>query len=229
MAIFPTLELEKTLQVNDRTRLSGVKTYTVAEAAISLIEIEPDSGAGFFDVTSTKYLDWEYSTDGTKTITLRVTTDGSPVTSSKTLEVLSVADDKLFSADNELLSYEPNILSWTREGRNSFLDVHRASQDRILKFLDQNGFWDENGDPLTKADIINIDEFQDWSKFMTLRLIFEGLSNAIDDIFHEKAVRYRKMELEARDRAKYRVDLNNDGDVDDDEGFDFRSIQLSKL
>ena len=72
-------------------------------------------------------------------------------------------------------------------------------------------------------------EGEDWSKFMTLRLIFEGLSNAIDDIFHEKAVRYRKMELEARDRAKYRVDLNNDGDVDDDEGFDFRSIQLSKL
>lgn len=228
--IFPVLELEKTVQVNDRTRLDARKVYlTPDEAAITLVEIQPSASDVFYDVTSKKYLDWQYSTDGTAAVVVRVTTDGSPTTFSKNIEVQSEVDDKLFSSDSELLPYEPSILQWTREGRNSFLDVHRASQERILKYLDENRFWDEDGKPLTKEDVIDIEEFKDWSKFMTLRLIFEGLSNATDDIFHQKALRYRKMELEARDRAKMRVDLNNDGTVDDDEWHDFRSIELSKL
>jgi len=228
--IFPVLKIEKTVQVDDRTRLDARKTYiTPDEAAITLIEIEPESGAGFFDVTSAKYLDYQYSTEGDKAISLRVTTDGSPELSTKTLPVQTEADDKLFSSDSEIIPYEPNILDWTKEGRNSFLDVHRASQERILKYLDENRFWDKDGNALTKEDVIIIEEFKDWSKFMTLRLIFEGLSNATDDIFHEKALRYRQMELEARDRAKYRVDLNNDATVDANEALDFRSIEIHRV
>lgn len=213
--IFPTLELEQTLQVDDRTRLSAEKSYiTPDENAITLIEIEPEAGSGFIDVTSSRYLDWQYSTDGSKSVTVRVTTDGSPVTFSRTLPVLSVADDRLFSSDSELLPYEPNLLEWVREGRNSFLDVHRAAQDRILSWLDENRIWDEQGNRLTKEDITDLEEVNDWSKFMTLRLIFEGLSNAVDDIFHEKALRYMEMESKARNRAALRLDRDNDGETD---------------
>ena len=213
--IFPTLELEQTLQVDDRTRLSAEKSYiTPDENAITLIEIEPEAGSGFIDVTSSRYLDWQYSTDGSKLVTVRVTTDGSPVTFSRTLPVLSVADDRLFSSDSELLPYEPNLLEWVREGRNSFLDVHRAAQDRILSWLDENRIWDEQGNRLTKEDITDLEEVNDWSKFMTLRLIFEGLSNAVDDIFHEKALRYMEMESKARNRAALRLDRENDGETD---------------
>lgn len=213
--IFPTLELEQTLQVDDRTRLSAEKSYiTPDENAITLIEIEPEAGSGFIDVTSSRYLDWQYSTDGSKLVTVRVTTDGSPVTFSRTLPVLSVADDRLFSSDSELLPYEPNLLEWVREGRNSFLDVHRAAQDRILSWLDENRIWDEQGNRLTKEDITDLEEVNDWSKFMTLRLIFEGLSNAVDDIFHEKALRYMEMESKARNRAALRLDRDNDGETD---------------
>ena len=49
---------------------------------------------------------------------------------------------------------------------------------------------------------------------MTLRLIFEGLSNALDDIFHEKALRYMEMESKARNRAALRLDRDNDGETD---------------
>lgn len=213
--IFPTLELEQTLQVDDRTRLDATKSYiTPDENAITLIEIEPEAGSGFIDVTSSRYLDWQYSTDGSKSVTVRITTDGAPVTFSKTLPVLSVADDRLFSSDSELLPYEPNLLEWVREGRNSFLDVHRAAQDRILSWLDENRIWDEQGDRLTKEDITDLEEVNDWSKFMTLRLIFEGLSNALDDIFHEKALRYMEMESKARNRAALRLDRDNDGETD---------------
>ena len=155
--IFPTLEIEQTVQMDDRTRLDATTSYiTPGENAITLVEIEPEAGSGFIDVTSSRYLDWQYSTDGSKSVTVRITTDGAPVTFSKTLPVLSVADDKLFSSDSELLPYEPNLLEWVREGRNSFLDVHRAAQDRILSWLDENRIWDEQGNRLTKEDITDL-------------------------------------------------------------------------
>lgn len=215
MAIFGNLELEETVQVDDKTRLDAQKTFiTPDEAAITLVEIEPEASAGFIDVTSNQYLDWQYSTDGSKTVTLRVTTDGSPESFTKTLTIITAVDDKLFSSDAELIPFEPNLLDYVKEGRNSFLDVHRVSQSLILDWLDRQKIWDVNGDRLTVDAIVDIQEVKVWSKFLTLRLIFEGLSNAIDDIFFEKAERYKDMEKVARERAALRLDLDGDGEED---------------
>lgn len=213
--IFPVLELESVVQVNDKTRLDARKTYvTAGEAAVTLTEIDPGDGSGFVDVTATQYLDYQYATEGDKTIQLRVTTDGAPELLTKTLSILSAADDKLFSTDAELLPYENDILSYVRSGRNSFLDVHRAAQDRIVTWLDEHRIWDTQGNRLTKDNIIDIEEVNDWSKFMTLRLIFEQLSNSVDDIFSVKSSKYKAMEVEARNRASLRLDRDNDGEQD---------------
>ena len=59
MAIFPHIELEDIVQVNDRTRLSAIKSFVSKdEAAVTLVEIEPESGSGFIDVTGAKQADW---------------------------------------------------------------------------------------------------------------------------------------------------------------------------
>jgi hypothetical protein len=121
------------------------------------------------------------------------------------------------------MPYEPELLNWVRAGRNSFLDVHRASQDRILTYLDEKRIWDTNGDRLTLDAITDVVEVKDWSKFMTLRLIFEGISNATDDVFHEKALRYKALEVEARNRAALRLDRDGDGETDVTK-LDMRSI-----
>lgn len=215
MAIFPHLEIESFVQVNDRTRLSGLKSFVSAdEAAISLLEIRPTTAGSFIDVTADKYLDWAYSTDGTETVAVRVTTDGAPVTYTKDIEILTELDDHLFSTDAELVPHEPNILNFVRAGRNSFIDVHRTAQDRILTELDERKIWDINGDRLTKEDIVDIEEVNDWSKYLTLRLIFEGLSNATDDIYSQKAQKYRSMEQSASERASLRLDRDGDGNTD---------------
>lgn len=228
--IFPVLELEEIVQVNDRTRLDARKSYlSPDEAAITLVEIQPSATDSFIDVTNTKYLDWQYSTDGAVAVVVRITTDGVPVTASLDIPVISVADDKLFSSDSQIVPYEPDLLNYVKEGRNSFLDVHRISQDRILKWLDENKFWDVDGNPLDKDDIINISEVNDWSKFWTLTYIFEGLSNAIDDIFHTKSLRYKDMMITARERAVLRVDTNNDSSVDTGEQLDLRSIEILRV
>jgi len=161
-------------------------------------------------------------------VTVRVTTDGAPVTFSKDIEVITPEDDELFSSDQDILAYEPNILEWVKEGRNSFLDVHRESQIEIFKWLDNNGYHNTDGTPLDKSNVISISEFSDWSKFMTIKIIFEGLSNATDDIFHEKALRYREREYTSRDRSIIRIDKDGDGDADQSEAIDLRSIRLIK-
>jgi len=229
MAIFGKLQLEKTVQVDDKTRLDATKSFDSDGNTFTLVEIEPISGNGFVDVTNNKYLDWSYSTDGTVTVSVRITTgSGGPDTFTKDIEVISEADDKLFSNDQDIMVYEPNILKWIKEGRNSFLDVHREAQIEIFKFLDNNGYHKIDGAPITKANISDIAEFADWSKFMVLKIIFEGLSNATDDIFHEKALRYKDREYTSRDRAIIRVDLDEDGNADVQENIDLRSITMNR-
>jgi hypothetical protein len=227
MAIFSNLEIEPILQQNDKSRLDARKSFVSSgEAAITLVEIQPESSEIFYDVTSDLYLDWQFSTTGTKNVVVRITTDGAPETYTEDLEVIDAATDKLFSNDANIVSNEPDILNYVREGRNSFLDLHRVAQNEILDWLDEHRIWDENDDRLTKAAITDIIEVQDWSKYLTLKLIFEGLSNATDDIFHEKALRYKNRMESARNRGSLRLDI--DGDAVADGRRDLRSFRMSR-
>lgn len=227
MAIFPSLILEPVVQVDDKTRLDGTKSFiTSNEAAITLVEIEPISGNGFIDVSSTKYLDWQYPTDGTATVSIRITTDGAPITVTKTLEVLTEADDNLFSNDSDLMLHEHDILRYVPSGRNSFLNVHRRAQDRIVEWLAERGIYDSDGDKLTKTNIVDIDEVRQWSTFMALRFIYSDLSNAIDDVFDQKAKDYETLESRARNRSQYRFDFDGDGTVEDGEALTVSSSTM---
>lgn len=213
--IFPNLELESVVQVKDRTRLNGTKTFVSKdEEAITVVEIEPETGNGYIDVTGTTskdwYLDWEYATDGSKTVSVRVTTDGAPTVKTYEIEVIDVDDDKLFSNDQDLKTHETDILKWIQPGRNTYLDVHRRAQTLIFSYLDEKGITDQDGNKLTKAAVIDISEVKEWSTFLTLKLIFEGISNSTDDVFRFKAIEYAKKEYEARNRAVFRFDLNGD-------------------
>lgn len=213
--LFPELKHEKIVQVYDKTRLDASKSFvTVDEVALTLYEIEPDTGAGFIDATSTKYLDYVYSSDGVKTVTLRVDNGTGLVSRTFSLEVVTEENDKLFSEDADLVSHEPDILNYVSEGRNSYKNIHRSVQSRIIDWLDEHRFTNTDGSKLTKANIFDIEEVRHWSKYMVLADIFEGLSNAIDDIFRNKADKYMDLAESARNRAQLRLDLDGDGDVD---------------
>lgn len=213
--IFPILELESQVQTNDKTRLDASKTFiSPDEAAITLVEIEPEASAGFIDVTSNRYLDWLYTTDGTKSVTVRVTTDGTPVTFSKDLESLLPENDILFSTDDDLLAHEDDILRYVRSGRSSFIDKHRLSKKRIVRWLSEQRIYDNDGNNLTDAAIMDVEEVNEWSKFYTLYIIFNSLSNAIDDIFAQKASLYQSLAKDAQSRSAIRLDRNGDGNED---------------
>jgi len=216
MSIFPSLVVESTVQADDKTRLDGTKSFISSdEAAITLIRIDPETNSNWVTVTSDQYLDWAFSSAGSKTVTIEITTDGSPVTSTGTVLVVTSATDALFSTDAELIEHEGNVLDYVRAGRNSFIDKHRLAQDRILTWLDENRIWDTDGDKLTKAAILNNEEVNDWSKFLVLKMIFEEIRNSPDDIFSDKMAKYTSMMEAARNRGALRIDFDNSGVIDD--------------
>lgn len=227
MAIFPVIESEDTVQLNDKTRIDATKSFaTQDESSINVVKIKASSGEDFISISSTTssdwYLDWQYSASGTHTITVLVEAGAASASAqfTKTISAVTAASDNLYSNDNDLRVHEPDILQYVPDGRSSFLNIHRRAQELMIDWLNRQGFVDDNANPLTKSAVITTSEVREWSTFLTLKLIFEGLSNAIDDIFAAKAKRYHRKMTESRKRALVRLDLNGDGTQDDLEGLD---------
>jgi len=219
--IFPHLEIEPLIQVGDRTRLSALKSFvTQDEAAIDLVQIRPTALASFITVTADKFLDWSFSASGAVTVTARVTASGASAEISTAITVVTVASDSLFSTDADIKLHEPDILQWTSPGKNSFLNIHRRAQKLIIEELRREGYTDTSGDPYTKAAFLDVEEVKQWSTMWVLQLIFEGVSNATDDVFHEKAVRYSALRQSWGKTLFLRLDADGDGAADDGEGVD---------
>ena len=142
------------------------------------------------------------------------------------INAYSDAGDYLYSSDTDLIAHEPDIMRWVTDGRSSFKNVHRRSQKLIIAWLDEKGFVNTFNEKYKKRDIIDIEELRQLSIFMTLRLIFQGLSNAIDDIFDRKSKIYELYEESARNRSVIRLDIDKDGIADQGETLSISSGSL---
>lgn len=231
MAIFGVLESDPIVQVNDKVRLKAMRSFiSKDEAAITLVEIEPAAGSGFIDVTGTLsddwYLDWSYATDGTAVASLRITTDGAPVTVTLDVTVVTEADDALLSTDADLLRYETEIMDLLPDGYSSFNYVHRKAQESILDWLWEEGYRATSNDKITADLLLNKDEFRKWSTGLTLSYIFNDNSNSIDDKFREKSLNYNSIAVDARKTAVITYDFNKDGEITDGEFIRPQSLDI---
>ena len=238
--IFPSIDVENIIQVNDRFRISASKSYiSKGENPIVKVEIEPHTGDGFIDVSGTSplvaknwFTDWQYSTSGTKTISVRVTTDTTPtstpvvVTVTKDVLVLTAAEDLLFSSDDNLKAEESDIIKYLPDGKNSFKYVHRKSQDDILEWLYTNGYRNTDGTRITKTEVLDTAELKYWSIYSTLKLIFRDLVNSTNDIFDQKAREYENLEHTWRHKYQLKIDVDKSGDLGEYEGFNLTTRDL---
>lgn len=210
---------QKKVQISEKVRIDVSKTFAFSGRTISTIVVKPvHDGIPSYDVTSAGFLDIAYDSAGEKTIHVTLTLDnGDTIALAKAITVVSEATENLFSSDAELISHEPDILNYLPEAYCDYRYVHRLAQDRILAVLDERGVTDNDGNRIVAADVKDIEECNDWSKFLALQYVFESLSNSIDDIFHEKAMRYRLMVKEASNRAFLRLDYDGDGTLESTE------------
>jgi len=213
MNLFPVLKFEPVIQVNDKTRFDASKSYSSGGAdPIDLFEI--DVGTGWLDISSSQFLDWQFENDGSQLIKLRVSNDDLTVEAEATITVISKEDDNLFSEDYMLEVYEPEIFRYLRAGRVSYLDAHRRVQGLILDWLDANRFWRNDGTRYASSDLVDIKDFKEWSCYWVLQIIFEGLSDKVDDKFSSKSRHYSKLADSARDRGTFRLDRDKNGTIE---------------
>ena len=213
--IFPIIRTDSIVQVGDKIRIDASASFiSPDESAITLLEIEAEDSDGFLDVTAERSMDWIYSTSGDKVVTLRITTDGSPVTKTFTVSALSGVEDRLFSNDKDLIGHEADIYTLLPKGYSSFNHVHRSAQSIIIDSFTQRGIYKSAGVPINKENIFNIEEVRQWSKFLVLSMILMNASNEVSDYFSQKAQMYKSLAEKSATRALITFDIDEDGIAD---------------
>jgi hypothetical protein len=227
--IFPVVHLDSTSQVNEKIRIDCSQSFvSKGSVAITKLEIEAEASAGYVDVFNADadewYLDWVYTTAGTKTVSVKITA-GTTTTVTQTIEVVSVASDALFSSDNALKAVEPDIMKWLPAGKSTWNFAHRRAQEIILNTLYKNRIYTNDGAKLTKAEVLDVSEVSDWSTYLVLSMIFNGISNAVDDVFSRKSEMYSEKSQKAMNLAfnVLKLDYDKSGTLTSSEKVDLRS------
>jgi hypothetical protein len=217
--------METVLQVEDKTRISASRSFVTNDGNITDVLIKPEGSESFISVFNSDpekwYLEWAYITDGMKTVEVQIDTD-APSSRVRTydLNVLSKDDDTLFSGDSDLIPYEPDVLKYLPKGKNTYLYAHRKAQEIIIAYLDEQRIWNQDKSRITKEQIAAITnneirkQFEEWSTFQTLLIIFESIQVSNEDIFQEKKINYMNLRNAARNRAALRLDLDGDEELE---------------
>jgi hypothetical protein len=174
--IFINCKNEELVQVNDKTRIDIGSSF-VSGDAITDISIKPESSEPFISVFNSNqdkwFLDWAYSTDGEKTISVEATDGINTVSQDFKIKIISVEDDNLYSTDAQLFNIESELRKdiYIPRGRNTFTNSHREAQSRILSYLDRKRIWNDDGSPITKTQLNLDDDLSKWSLYETAYII----------------------------------------------------------
>lgn len=242
MSLFPIIDCDSIVQVDDKFRIDASKSYkNPNESAISAVEIEPHTGLGFINITGdlTKpnpelrwFLDYQYSSAGAKVVSLKITAGVSIVTVTKTVTVVTAATDNLFSTDDLIKEIQEDVYKLLPPGKATFKYKHRAAQNYILDWLWNNGYYKTVGtgiEPYVAADILDIEFISDWSAYVTLRMIYESAFSQVADIFKAKADDFKNKEERAREKFILRLDTDDSGDIQSNEGIQVTSRRLIRV
>jgi hypothetical protein len=228
--IFINCITEELVQVNDKTRIDVSRSF-VSGSGITDIEIKPEDAEDFISVYNLDqdkwFLDWSYSTDGVKTISVRATDGTSTIVQTFSLPIISESDDNLYSNDSQMFTLESELKRYIPPGRNSFKNVHREAQSRILSYLDRKRIWNDNGDPYTKTQLNLHNDLQKWSLYEAILIIYSDLFVSVGDKFAEKINEYKSLRNIERDRGSLRIDKDNSGIID--QGSEFQELKTFRL
>jgi len=139
----------------------------------------------------------------------------------------------VFSDDNDLIAEMRNIDEFRFASDPSFIAYHVAARNEIIQTLRNGGHTtqvlNENLKDLTKWDILIPDQIRAASKFLTLSKIMFDVSSNIEDKYYQRFKDYRGMHAESFKLYLQALDTDDDGEVDDFEENNFRSVEFIKV
>lgn len=215
--IFLNCKNEEIVQVSDKTRIDVSGSFFNGDAITDIL-IKPEASESYISVFNSNqdkwYLDWSYSTSGDKTISVRATDGIITEDQDFSISIISEVDDGLYSNDSQIYAIESELKNYIVNGRNSYKNIHREAQRRILDYLDRKRIWNENGSRISK-DQLNIDnDIQRWSLYEAMVIIYEDLVVTVGDKFKEKADQYRALRNDFRTAGALRIDKDKSGKID---------------
>lgn len=221
MSIFGVIKTDDKVFTGDQLRIDVSGSFLAPGLSFGTIshEISIDEGVTWFNVSTKKSADWIFSTAGEQIITLRLTASTTPTattqTFTKTVNVLDLTAQKLFSLDSDLYIIEPEIDQYLPKRWSSWNLVHLKAQEYIIDWLDEKKTFKRDGSKYGVSDILDKQEVKQWSTYKVLEFIYEGNSNIVGDISSIKRDKYRTMSDEKASRSQ--LSLNYSGDVADTE------------
>jgi len=215
--IFLNCVKEEIVQVGDKTRIDVSRSF-VSGTGITDILIKPEASESFISVynadQSKWFLDWSYSLDESKTISVQATDGLDTVTQTFSIKVISVEDDNLYSTDSQIFQIENELKRYIPIGRNSYNNVHREAQSRIVNYLDRKRIWNYDGTAYTKDQLNLTGELSKWSLYEAILIIYNDLFISVGDKFAEKINEYKALRNYERDRGAIRIDKDNSATID---------------
>jgi hypothetical protein len=231
MSIFGIIKSDDQVFTGDKIRIDVSGSFLAPGLSFATVshEVSTDGGTTWYNVTAKKSVDWIFTTAGVKTISLRVSTTepGSAITT-KTVTVLNLATQGLFSNDSDLYQQEPEIDEYLPKKWSSWNLVHLSSQKWIMDLLDEKGIFDQDGNKYVVADVLDVEQVRQLSIYKTLETIYEGNSKIVGDLFSIKRDKYRELANTKASRSNLVLDYNKNEAADEGEKTDLHSVVLRR-
>jgi hypothetical protein len=197
------------------------------ESLLYVLNIRSIAGRGDNDYTNLT----SFTTKRVRSLPKKVTLNlidgiGPDEAESKYFELYSEDGANLFSNDQDLAGKRSDILNYVEKGRNSFIKWHFRAQEEIIEEFREDGRIDIYRDPIDLDALLVPDDLKKYSTFKVMRMIFEDLSNAEDDIFERISKDFSAKEMRANRQLFVRADLDQDGTARKGEGMNIRTGRI---
>ncbi len=230
MAIFGIIKSDDQVFTGDKIRFDCSESFVSPDVTFKSPishEISTDGGVTWYNITLKKYVDWIFTTSGSKTITLRLTdSSDNQETFTKVVSVSSLSTANLFSKDVDLYKYEPEIDQYLPKKWSSWNMIHLEAQKFLLNWLDEKQYFNQDGESYEAQDIMSIEQVREISTFKALEIIFAGNSNVVGDIFSIKRDKYKELFNEKASRSYLKLDYNNNGTIEQEDSTSLNSIRI---
>lgn len=231
MSIFGVIKSDDKVFTGDKLRIDVSQSFLAPALTFATVshQISVDGGVTYYDVSAKKYVDWMFTTAGTKTITLKLsTTQPAFQTFTKQVTVLDLTAQSLFSKDSDLYKFEPEIDQYLPKKWSSWNLIHLQAQEWIIDWLDEAGLRNDKNEKYTVADLLDKQQVKQLSIYKVLEFIFEGNSNIVGDLFSIKRDKYQSLANDKLARSNILLDINDNGVADVSDIKDLFSIDLKR-